>query len=180
MRPRSHRFRLAAALLMASAVSAACFVSVAPPVQAGPNAGGTLILHYGGDALGDGVCSFVNDPWCLDECWNSPEDCDSVIPAQPGDGWIHAMVFVLAAFPESSSPRLASVSFGVESPSPFEPYLDAWDPCPGTESPTENWPASGTGTTVTLAEVGTSSLVRIYAFAGYTEYGNPFEFVLTP
>ncbi|MEZ4648199.1 MAG: hypothetical protein R3E97_05320 [Candidatus Eisenbacteria bacterium] len=92
----------------------------------------------------------------------------------------HAMVFVFAAFPESSSPRLASVSFGVDGVSLFEPIIWDWDPCPGTDSPTDNWPAPGTGTTVTLAEVGTSAMIPVYALMAYTEYGNPVELELIP
>ena len=147
-------------------------------LHAGPNVGGTLILHYGGNPFGTNECEFLEDPWCIEECRDLPQTCESAITEYEPFGYV--MIFVLAAFAPSSSPRLASVSFGVDARTLWEPTIFEWGACPGTEEPTDNWPFPGTGTTVTLAEVGTTELVPVYAFAAYNKYDLPVELSLIP
>lgn len=138
---------------------------------AGPNAGGTLIVHAEAGLV-----------YCNDEesyCGRSSlllcEDANTRV-----DQSTPHLLYVFAAFPESASPRLNGVTFGID----YEPGLTtlvAAGGCGDFELATPAWPAPSEGTAVTWGAAQTDPLVEVYCFAAYAYYsGLPTVFRTIP
>lgn len=132
------------------------------PAAAGPNAGGTLILHRNPTLTytsGHSYCGESGLGFCEEAVVTGPASSDSIVV-------FHA----LAAFPAGSSPRLAGVTFGVEY-DPDELDIVGSGSCGGVEIQHTNWPGSGTGTSLTWQTTQTGPLVELYWFAAHTQAG---------
>ncbi len=146
--------------MLAFCACAGLLLWLAGPAFAGPNEGGTLILHA------NPSLTFTSDisNYCgmagLDSCSHAVTS----VPWEPGKKIVfHA----LAAFPPESSPRLKGLSFGI-SYDPAKFILAARGSCADFELPDGTWPASGTGTAQTwTTETQTGALTECYWFAGY-------------
>lgn len=127
---------------------------------AGPNEGGTLILHANPGLV------FTSDiqNYCGMAALDSCSAAVTSVPWQPG---ARIVFHALAAFPPGSSPRLKSLSFGIDyDPAKF--IMAAHGSCADFELPDGTWPAAGTGTAqswTTGAQTG--SLTEAYWFCGY-------------
>jgi len=115
-------------------------ISVSLPwiVQAGPNEGGVLIVHAN-PALVYSAGADYCEPSGLTDCGAAEVSiaCDSASTC---------IFHVLAAFPESASPRLKAVVFGVAWDS-TRLSVPAFGPCGAGlfAVPDGSWPRSGTG-----------------------------------
>ncbi|MEZ4647977.1 MAG: hypothetical protein R3E97_04180 [Candidatus Eisenbacteria bacterium] len=135
---------------------------------AGPNAGGVLLVHTGpfDFSVGETPSGRSNLERCLDGDTNAPS-------ASTVAFWIHA------AFPADGSPRLASVSFGIDYPASTVVLVDHG--ASGDSSfDAPNWPAPGTGTTVHFDVPRQDILPEVYWFAGYDYYSQDPSFDLVP
>lgn len=134
---------------------------------AGPNAGGTLILHANPSLV------YTSDTphYCG---LAALEDCRSANTFVKGP--VQAVFHVLAAFDPASSPRLAGVTFGVEYTADVR--MLGFGPCGDFELSTSDWPDSGEGTAITWNEAQTDHLVEVYWFVGYNYYDVQTEFRL--
>ncbi len=129
-------------------------------VLAGPNEGGTLILHANPGLV------FTSD--IQNYCGMAALDsCSAAITSVPWEPGTRIVFHALAAFPSGSRPRLKSVSFGIQyDPERF--VMSARGTCADFELPDGAWPATGTGTAqswTTGAQSGV--LTETYWFAGY-------------
>ena len=129
-------------------------------VLAGPNAGGTLILHANPSLV------FTSD--MQGYCGQSA--LDSCAAAVTSVGWVTGQKIVfhaVAAFPPESQPRLKAISFGIDyDPTKF--VMAARGSCADFELPDGTWPAAGTGTAqswTTGAQTGL--LTEVYWLCGY-------------
>lgn len=144
---------------------------VAPSADAaaGPNLGGTMILHANLEL------AYTSDsgPYCgasgLATCQEAVTRYDEVL--EP------VVLFALAAFHPTSSPRLAALTFGINYGTCVE-ISDA-GACSDAETRDPGWPASGTGTALSWESAQTASLVECYWFAAYCEIEYPEPLALT-
>lgn len=133
---------------------------------AGPNAGGTLIVSFGG------IVQCVDVP---DYCGNvSTPDCESAVTSTPIT--VEPVVLnILAALPPGG--RLKAIAFGWS----YDPnvYVAGWAPCGDVviELPQVDWPESGSGTAITWSTVKTDELVEVYWVGAYA-YLEPGRLVL--
>lgn len=136
------------------------FLVLAPPAFAGPNRSGALIVHVNPSITYEeshaSYCGASGVTTCADV--QTRVDSARVV-----------VCYVLAAFPERSSPRLKGVSFGVS----YDPsvVIRASGPCGDFDLPDESWPASGKGTAVAWNTAQTSIMTEVYWFAAYTYAG---------
>lgn len=148
-------------------MAAAALFLVAGTAFAGPNAGGTLIMHNTG-------LEYTTD--IVDYCGLAPLGlCDDAVVRD--DAGIPTVWSVYAAFPGGSSPRLKAVTFGIEYQAYV--YVVGLGKCGDFEVVTGGWPASGEGTGMTFNEAQTGLLTELYWFAGYA-YGAAGSFALIP
>jgi len=146
----------------------ACFSTLA---VAGPNAGGTLII------VTDGLIYCADDePYCGS---GSIQDCRDGVTRVDGASLNPVVLNVLAAFHESTSPRLSGVTFGIAYNS-AEVFIAALFSCGDFELPDGDWPVSGTGTAVTWNAAQTGQINDVYWIAAYNYYGNPNQLGLIP
>jgi hypothetical protein len=156
--------RAAAAIL---ALLMAGMAGLAGSALAGPNAGGTLILHdtnilmIGTPCENMGTCNCGQPPA---DCLSADTELDGSSIPTPG------LFYVYAAFPSWSSPRLLGLTWGLHYSSDIA--FSSYGMCGDFELNDNNWPASDTGSSVTFNSVQTSPLVLIYWFWGY-RYGDP-------
>lgn len=144
---------------------------------AGPNSGGTLILHlcnWGGECTyewGYPLCESADEH--LQQCEDAEVQND---PGFPG------RFFAYAAFPEGSSPRLSRVAFGVDHSweEPYEWFFLEAVPCADQEITTAGWPEAGEGVILSWDTPRTDILPVLYTFWGYVYYATPGSFWLTP
>ncbi|MCC7141559.1 MAG: hypothetical protein IT349_05590, partial [Candidatus Eisenbacteria bacterium] len=143
----------------------------AAPVQAGPNAGGTLIVHAQPefDATNIGNCESTCD--CL-----SLTNCDQALASVGTDRPYY--FFVVAAFPPSAAPRVAGITFGLQYPGDLSILSAA--KCAQFELADAGWPASGTGTALSFSSAQTDLLVPIYLFSAQSYYGGSLELIPHP
>jgi hypothetical protein len=126
---------------------------------AGPNEGGTLILHANPNL------TFTSDIQAY--CGTAGLDsCSAAVTSVAWDPGKKIVFHVLAAFPPGSSPRLKGLSFGIEyDPAKF--ILSARGSCADFELPDGAWPASGSGTAQTwTTATRTGLLTEAYWFVG--------------
>lgn len=141
---------------------------------AGPNAGGTIIVHnprlaYPGH--GQSACGLGQEP----------ASCESAITEIDGGDNAFVVWKVYAAFIPCSAPRLKGVSWGIH----YDPAViivddgacDGWVAEP-QDMPGPGWPGTDTGDTVVFTDTQTTTLVELYWFAGYAYNGVPSIFAL--
>ena len=140
---------------------------------AGPNAGGTMILHAN--------TSITYTTNTTNYCGQSGlSACSSATVSIAANPSVTTVFYALAAFPDSSSPRLRGLTFGIQyDASKFD--LVAHGLCADAEIAGAGWPGSGSGTSVTWNTTQTGRLAEVYWFAGHV-YASPDScaFVLTP
>lgn len=157
----SLRFALRPSHLASSLILATCLLTGVTSVNAGPNADGTLILHTNPSVV-----------WTVDPtnyCGGSGlATCSEAINSVQGSAT--SVVFAIAAFPPSSSPRLAGITFGVNYPSIIS--IVSSGSCGDFEFAGDGWPSPLTGTAVTFISARTTVLVECYWFAAYNYYGS--------
>ena len=135
---------------------------------AGPNADGVLVVHGDTELVYTSDDSYCGLPL--------PEDCAGVnasgVSADP------VVLQVLALFPETATPRVAGVTFGIAYDDCVQ-ILD-WSPCADFELPDANWPESGEGTAMTWLDVQTTVVQQVYWFAAYVEAPEVARFAVVP
>lgn len=150
--------------------------------EAGPNAHGTVTLHWN-----PGV-EFTDDAYYPD---GGLSDCDlSRVEAPPatgpfplaaGDFSQKRIWFAYAVFPEGSSPRLRGVAFGIGydgfDGSAGVNLLWTGPPPSSTEIRTAwpAWPGPNSGTSLVLVATLTARVNEVYVFAGYGTQGEIFS-----
>lgn len=145
--------------LMALAVLAL----VSAPAFAGPNAGGTLVVHDTGLAYTTDSSSYPS---------TAPE-CAGVDNMGAGDGsWLVWKVY--AAFPGNASPRLkALVLGGTFNASTYLLAGGLPDPANDFEITQNGWPlTSGGGVGISFAVVKTALMNEVYWLGGYSYGGS--------
>ncbi len=147
-------------------------VVLAAVAMAGPNAGGTLIVHYPGLAYVPGT---------TDYCGVAPlSSCAEAVSEIDGSGPSAIKVWkVYAAFVVGSSPRLKGLSFGITYSGNVRIPAQGYGTCGDVEFPDNTWPRSGTGDSVFWDNPQTGTLVECYWFAGYV-IGGAGTFALGP
>ncbi|MCA9728092.1 MAG: right-handed parallel beta-helix repeat-containing protein [Candidatus Eisenbacteria bacterium] len=135
-------------------------------VRAGPNAGGTLLVHALEMVYSDGQSY----------CGPVPAGCDGV-DARVDDAVVPVVWLAVAVFGDENQPRLRGVEFGIEYSGIG---LVDWGTCAPTDYPTAGWPASGTGTSVVWVTNQTEHVVPVYWFAGYTYSATVPHFSMAP
>ena len=163
---------------MKTILLAASLLLLASLARAGPNAGGTIIVHnpqltYPGPGQGFSGCGLG---YPLPTC----EAALAEIDGSDNHYWVWK---VYAAFAPCSGPRLKAMDFGITYDQPVI-LLDhgncLGDPNNGAaELPGPGWPNSGTGTVLVWQYTQTTTLVEAYWFGGYSYYGAPAMFTLT-
>lgn len=136
--------------------------------QAGPNAGGVLIVHTSPPVTGCG-CSEGDHNFCslTDSCVNLSACADAITRH---DGASATYWFVIAAFASDASPRLRGITFGLDYSASVVLFA-SWQ-CADFELTTSGWPNSGTGTALAWNTTQTAPLVMTYSFAGYNYYAS--------
>ena len=163
--------------------AAAVLAASAGVSLAGPNAGGTLVVHaaepFSPRTFDCQPCD--NEFVCggIDRCEDAVTRVDEVSDFPP------LVIMVYAAFPSGSSPRMQAVSWGIEygaelvAQGPLTPFR-----CADLEIPDLDWPDSGTGTALAWVGPQTGLFTLIYAFGlYYYSYYGPIEstqFCATP
>lgn len=114
-------------------LSVGLFLFVPGLVLAGPNEGGTLVIHANRSLV------FTSD--IQDYCGISALDsCSAAVTSVEWDPGKKIVFHVLAAFPPESSPRLKVLSFGIDyDPTKF--VIAARQTCAGFEISDGRWPA---------------------------------------
>jgi hypothetical protein len=127
---------------------------------AGPNEGGTLILHANP--------SLVFTSAIQNYCGMSALDsCSAAVTNVAWDPGKKIVFHAIAAFPPGSQPRLKAISFGIDFDS-TKFVLAARGTCGDFEIPGNGWPGSGTGTSQSwTAGTQTGLLTEAYWFVGY-------------
>ncbi|MCA9759242.1 MAG: choice-of-anchor D domain-containing protein, partial [Candidatus Eisenbacteria bacterium] len=133
---------------------------------AGPNAGGVLIVHGDPEFAATGSeCGAINLNYC-----------NQADPWLPADGERYTW-WVLAAFPDGSSPRMTGVQFGIDYWSD-EVEITDWGICGDLAIPDQNWPQPGSGISVVWTSTQTSQVTPVgwfetrvlQAYVGYSAY----------
>ena len=122
---------------------------------AGPNEGGVLLLHSSPNLVysaGVDYCGLSGLQSCADVRAEVPSTPDAPI-----------VFHVVAAFPDTSLPRLKSLAFGVDYDSSVAAILDHGS-CGGFEVTDKLWPRPGAGVALSWDLVQTSRLTDVYWF----------------
>ncbi len=126
----------------------------------GPNAGGTLILHFNDDieltGPGDGYCGTSE----LEFCGNAASTVNVDVPVV-----FHA----LAIFDPDAEPRLTGINFGVEYPGCV--HISETGHCGDLAIETSDWPQSGEGAALAWVTPQTTSVTEVYWFVSYVDSG---------
>jgi hypothetical protein len=139
-------------------------LSTALPAHAGPNSGGTLVVHDTGYWYTWEIQSYPSPP---------PADCASVDAEMPVDvpgGYSGRVWKIYAAFLPGSSPRLKALALGED----FNPEdVVVWNggvpnPAEDFEIPQNGWPVEdGGGVGLSFLTVKTALISEVYWLAGY-------------
>ena len=120
--------------------------------SAGPNRGGTLLLHSNPEldfSCQPGVfCNQTGLALCEDAV--TRDDGHACVP-----------IAVLAAFHVSTAPRLTGVTFGWTY-DPTVVSITEPTPCGDLQLTTDDWPAPSSGTAVTWLTAQTTHLIPVY------------------
>ncbi len=144
-------------------IPALLIAATAGTSAAGPNAGGTLIIHTPEIAY----CGDDSEGYCGD--FGMPLSCEEATAILPQSDFSY-LFLVLAAFAPTQAPRLSGVAFGVVYDESHI-FLTGAQSCGDFEIATDGWPGSGSGTAVTWNTAQTDILTKVYTFAGYEYYG---------
>jgi hypothetical protein len=144
---------------------------------AGPNAGGTILVH-------NANLTYVGGPG-YSACGQGtpPASCEAANTRIDGSDNHYWVWKVYAAFAPCTAPRLKAFDFGVRYGTGVI-ILDH-GACIGDlnngafEQPGAGWPGSGTGDAIVFQNAQTTTLVESYWFAGYSYYGAVDMFSLT-
>ncbi|MEZ4651949.1 MAG: hypothetical protein R3E97_24745, partial [Candidatus Eisenbacteria bacterium] len=129
--------------------------TLAAQSHAGPNEGGTLILH----ASTTVTYTTTTSDYCGMSTLASCDLANTTV-----NGHDTAVIYVFAAFDSSAAPRLSGVAFGAEYDESRIAILD-YGSCGDFELPDPDWPETGTGTSVTWNSAQESHLHECYWFA---------------
>lgn len=149
-------------------LAASLVAALATTTLAGPNAGGSLLVHTKHLVVTsdvDNYCPFFD-----------AQSCDQIVSRV--DGTSVEIFWVVAAFPQASAPRVAAVSFGWVYPAGLT-FLGGGS-CGDFELATAGWPNSGEGTAITWNAVKTANVFQVYWGAAYDYYGTGASICLTP
>ena len=128
--------------------------------SAGPNAGGTLILHANPSL----AFTSTIENYCG---MSALDSCSAAVTSVAWDPGKKIVFHAIAAFPPGSSPRLKALSFGIDFDS-TKFVMAARGTCADFEIPGVGWPAPGTGTSQSWTTgTRTGLLTECYWFAGY-------------
>jgi DNA-binding beta-propeller fold protein YncE len=146
-------------------------LSATPCALAGPNAGGVLVVHN------TGLLWSANEPPPLPPNTVPPASCSEVNnTATPGD---HIVWKIYAVFPPSSTPRLASIAFGVAINKPADSGIDiqGWGLANAGDWEVTDvlWPNGGGLGEAFTAGLRTSTINDLYWFGGYGYLGSGGE-----
>ncbi len=133
----------------------------------GPNEGGVVIFHQANDIVYTDDSDFCGQSG-LDRC----SDADVTV-----EGNELTIFYMLAAFPEASSPRLTGVCYGIDY-DPAELSIVDTGAC-GDFHLYKNWPEPGGGGCGTWNEAQTDHVIEIHWFAAYSVSGNSATLVFT-
>lgn len=163
------RFRTPIALLrFAGAILSLIGADVA---DAGSNAGGVLLLHA------NPTLSYTSDvaSYCgLPNLSNCAEATTRV------DGAESVVFHVIAAFAADAHPYVRGVEFGIQYDADVL-VMVAHRSCFDFELGTDDWPAPGSGTAISLTKLGrATALVEVYWFAAYRSGADTTSFALGP
>lgn len=132
------------------------------PATAGRNANGALIVHT------DDAVTYTSTG---DYCQTSflPASCEAAITRTDKDENTPAVIWLLAAFPDTSSPAVTTIQFGIDHNLPAnEGYFEAHGKCAELEMPDAGWPETGFGNLVSFGSTAkTDLLFPFYWFAAY-------------
>ena len=131
------------------------------PAVAGPNAGGVLLVHANTSLV------YSSDAAYCDQ--SDLEACSEAVTRVPWEPGTPTVFFVIAAFPDTSQPRLKGLSWGVEWDDAKLVLVDHGS-CADFEVADGGWPGSRTGIGQSFTETRTGLLNELYWFAGYA-YG---------
>lgn len=134
------------------------------------NQEGALVFHVNGQLSypsgGGGYCG-----------QSGLSDCAAAVTTASGADPV--IVYILAAFPLSSTPRMTGISFGLDYDIDTIGLLE-WDHCGDWQDATIGWPTSGAGVRVTWSAPQTSPLTEVYWFAAYSYLGASSSLRLVP
>ncbi len=134
------------------------------PAAAGRNVDGAMLLHT------NDACSYsAGWDYCGDTGPYSaplPATCDDLVTTTTKDPDVEAIVWMVAAFAESSSPGVSAYQVGLAGDLTADWFSD-WGPCGAAlfEIPDDGWPGTGHGTAVAFGEPVYDHLFKIYYFA---------------
>jgi len=143
------------------------------PAFAGPNVGGTLVVHDTGLVYCSDISSY---PSPAPSCETGTVDAN--IPLEYVDGWVWK---IYAAFPAANSPRLKALALGEQ----FDATVLVLggglpDPVNDFDVPQGGWPTtSGGADGISFGTVKTDHMVEVYWFGGYA-YGGTGLFATVP
>lgn len=140
--------------------------------NAGPNAGGTLIV-----SLYEGTFFTQELP---PPCDDLLADCEAAVTNGPSyeESPFASVIHVLAAFPPPGG-RLMGVVWGVDY-DPEQTFILQYGSCGDFELANDDWPAPGSGTAITWFTVQTDPIVPMYWFAAYGYDGASLDLGLHP
>jgi hypothetical protein len=129
---------------------------------AGRNANGALIVH-----TDDAVTYTATGDYCLTTYL--PASCEVAVTRTDKDEDTPAVIWLLAAFPDTSSPAVTTIQFGIEhNLPPGEGYFESYGKCGALEMPDEGWPETGFGNLLSFGSTSkTELLFPFYWFAAY-------------
>jgi hypothetical protein len=128
--------------------------------MAGPNEGGTLILHANPSL----VFTSTIQNYCG---MSAPDSCSAAVTSVAWDPGKKIVFHAIAAFPPGSNPRLKALSFGIDFDS-TKFILAARGTCADFEIPDGRWPAPSSGTSQSWTTgAQTDLLTEAYWFVGY-------------
>lgn len=139
-------------------------VATCSAAQAGKNAGGAMVVHTDDEyAWTTGACANF-DSWV-------PQSCDSLNTRTDNDDETPALIWFIAAFPDTADPGVTVAYFGIDHNLPAY-YIDRHGYCgpSGTiEVPDTGWPDdTDAGNSVAFGSAVTSdSLFPFYWFSAY-------------
>ncbi len=134
---------------------------------AGRNANGALIVH-----TDDAVTYTGTDDYCATSFL--PASCEAAVTRTDKDEDTPAVIWLLAAFPDTSSPAVTTIQFGIDhNLPPGEGYFERYGKCGELELPDAGWPETAFGNTVSFGTVTkTGHLFPFYWFAVYGTEGS--------
>lgn len=147
--------------ILLSSVSLMLF---ALPAKAGPNAGGVLLLH-----ANEGLVWSVGNDYCGLAGLQSCSLADVRVDAPSA-----VIIYLLAAFPPATNPRLAGMTVGIGYDA-SSIFVEHWQTCADFELPTGNpaWPAPNSGNAMTWHEANTTHVVEAGWFVAYSYTEDP-------